>query len=149
MRVKNKEIRQRRHRKEQIIKAAIKEAKKGGGDKTEKKAAPAADKAVAKKPAAPKKAAKPKAAKPAKKSAPPRLSALDAAAQVLAASDKPMRAQDLIDQMAAKGLWKSPGGKTPAATLYAAVLREIQAKKSEARFKKVERGLFVSTGKKS
>ena len=68
-----------------------------------------------------------------------------AAAQVLAASDKPLRSQDLIDAMAAKGLWKSPGGKTPAATLYAAVLREIAAKKSEARFKKVERGLFIAT----
>ncbi len=101
------------------------------------------------------KAAKPKAAKsakpakttPAKQSAPPRLSALDAAAQVLAASDKPMGSHDLIDAMAAKGLWKSPGGKTPAATLYAAILREIQAKKSEARFKKVERGMFAATAR--
>lgn len=71
MRVKNKEIRQRRHRKEQIIKAAIKEAKKGAGDKP--KAAPAADKAVAKKPAAPKKTEtaekKPAAKKPAAKKA--------------------------------------------------------------------------------
>ena len=58
-----------------------------------------------------------------------------------------MRAQELIDQMAAKGLWKSPGGKTPEATLYAAVLREIQAKKDKARFKKVERGLFVAAKK--
>ena len=91
-----------------------------------------------------------KAAKPAKpaKAKPPRLSALDAAAQVLAASDKPLRAKDLIEQMEAKKLWKSPGGKTPEATLYAAMLREIAAKKGEARFKKVERGLFVATGKK-
>ena len=79
------------------------------------------------------------------KSAPPRLSALDAAAQVLVAGDKPMRVKDLIEQMEAKKLWKSPGGKTPEATLYAAMLREIQAKKSEARFKKIERGLFVAT----
>ena len=26
----------------------------------------------------------------------------------------PMRAIDIIQQMEAKGLWKSPGGKTPA-----------------------------------
>lgn len=53
MRVKNKEIRQRRHRKEQTIKAAIREAKQGA--KPEKKVvAPAAEKPAAKK-AAPKK----------------------------------------------------------------------------------------------
>ncbi len=76
---------------------------------------------------------------------PKRVSALDAAVQVLAKSAKPMRAKELIAEMGAKGLWKSPGGKTPEATLYAAILREIQAKKSESRFKKVERGLFVAT----
>ena len=105
-------------------------------------------------PVRPAKGAKAKAAKPGKsekpakapaKAKPPRLSALDAAAQVLAASDKPLRAKDLIEQMEAKKLWKSPGGKTPEATLYAAMLREIAAKKSEARFKKVERGLFIAT----
>lgn len=54
MRVKNKEIRQRRHRKEQTIKAAIREAKQGA--KPEKKVvAPAAEKAAAPKKAAPKK----------------------------------------------------------------------------------------------
>ena len=29
-----------------------------------------------------------------------------------------MRSKDLIDAMAAKGLWTSPGGATPHATLY-------------------------------
>ena len=43
MRVKNKEIRKRRHRKEQVIKAAIRAAKTG--EKAEKKvSAPAAEK---------------------------------------------------------------------------------------------------------
>ena len=37
----------------------------------------------------------------------------------------------------------SPGGKTPAATLYSAILREIQTKGKEARFKKSDRGLFT------
>ncbi len=71
MRVKNKEIRKRRHRKEQIIKAAIREAKNGTGEKAEKKTAATAEK-VAKKPAAPKKEAtekKPAAKKPAAKKA--------------------------------------------------------------------------------
>lgn len=75
---------------------------------------------------------------------PKRTSALDAAAQVLNASNKTMRAKELIDAMAAKGLWQSPGGATPHATLYAAMLREIAAKGKDARFRKVERGPFTS-----
>ncbi len=56
--------------------------------------------------------AEPKAAK---------LSALDAAAKVLAEHGQPMGCQELIGAMAVKGYWSSPGGKTPAATLYTAV----------------------------
>ncbi|GAF83555.1 unnamed protein product [marine sediment metagenome] len=85
-----------------------------------------------------------KKAKPKKvggKQKPKRVSALDAAAQVLAQADKPMRAQELIAAMAEQGLWSSPAGKTPHATLYAAMLREIGAKGDAARFKKVDRGL--------
>ena len=77
-------------------------------------------------------------------SAPKRISALDAAAQVLAASKEPMRAKDLIAAMAEQGLWSSPNGKTPEATLYAAMIREIAAKGTDARFRKVERGLFTT-----
>jgi hypothetical protein len=75
---------------------------------------------------------------------PKRVSALDAAAQVLAASEVPMRAKEMIAAMEAKGLWKSPGGKTPEATLYAAIIREIAAKGTAARFKKHERGVVVA-----
>ncbi|QOJ00920.1 MAG: hypothetical protein HRU70_10595 [Phycisphaeraceae bacterium] len=82
--------------------------------------------------------------KPARVAKPKRVSALDAAAQVLAASEVPMRATEMIAQMEAKGLWKSPGGKTPEATLYAAIIREIAAKGTAARFKKHERGVFVA-----
>lgn len=74
---------------------------------------------------------------------PKRVSALDAAAEVLKAEGKPMRAKDLIEAMTAGGLWSSPNGKTPEATLYAAMIREIATKGSEARFEKVERGMFV------
>jgi hypothetical protein len=93
------------------------------------------------------KAPKPKAAKApkqAKETKPKRVSALDAAAQVLASSEVPMRAKEMVAQMEAKGLWKSPGGKTPEATLYAAIIREIAAKGTAARFKKHERGVFVA-----
>src|SRR5262249_42398563 len=48
-------------------------------------------------------------------------SALDAAARVLGEAGKPMNCQEMITDMAAKGYWTSPGGKTPAATLYTAV----------------------------
>jgi hypothetical protein len=87
------------------------------------------------------KATKTKAVKEKK---PKRVSALDAAAQVLAASEVPMRAKEMIAAMEAKGLWTSPGGKTPEATLYAAIIREIAAKGTAARFKKHERGVFVA-----
>ncbi len=73
-----------------------------------------------------------------------RMSALDAAAKVLATAGEPMTAMALIEAMAAKGLWTSPGGKTPHATLYAAMVREINAKGAESRFKKTERGLFAA-----
>ena len=88
-----------------------------------------------------------KAAKPAKEKKPARISALDAAATVLAASKEPLRTKDIIEQMAAKKLWSSPNGKTPEATLHAALMREINVKKSASRFSKAGRGLFASTGK--
>ncbi|RIK62390.1 MAG: hypothetical protein DCC65_17490 [Planctomycetota bacterium] len=77
---------------------------------------------------------------------PKRVSALDAAATVLKKTGTPMRAQQLINAMAAQALWKSPGGKTPHPTLYAAILREITAKGKGARFRKVERGQFEFAG---
>jgi len=83
---------------------------------------------------------KAKAATPIKTKA-TRPSGLDAAAQVLAKAGQPMRCKDMVETMLAKGLWTT-GGKTPAATIYAAVIREIAAKGSESRFRKVDRGLF-------
>ena len=88
-----------------------------------------------------------KAEQPAKEMTPSpskRISALSAAAQVLAASEVPMRAKEMIAAMESKGLWTSPGGRTPEATLYAAIIREIAAKGTAARFKKHERGVFVA-----
>jgi hypothetical protein len=72
------------------------------------------------------------------------MSAIDAAAKVLADAREPMNCKSLIEAMAAKGLWTSPGGKTPWATLYSALLREINTKGSDARFVKVERGQFAA-----
>ena len=73
-----------------------------------------------------------------------KLSALDAAAKVLAKVNGGMNCGDMIEAMQKSGLWESPGGKTPAATLYSAIIREIKRKGAEARFKKIERGLFTT-----
>ncbi len=72
------------------------------------------------------------------------MSALDAAAKVLGESDAPMASKEMIEAMSAKGYWTSPGGKTPHATLYSAIIREIATKGSEARFQKTERGKFAA-----
>ena len=88
-------------------------------------------------PAKPKRARQEASERPAKK-----VSALDAAATVLRKSGKPMASREMISAMSEQGLWTSPGGKTPHATLYAAILREITAKGKDARFRKVERGRF-------
>ena len=87
-----------------------------------------------------------KTAKAAGETKPKRVSALDAAAQVLKASGKPMRAQELIAAVAKQGLWKSPAGKTPYATLYAAMLREERGKDTASRFTKVDSGRFEYAG---
>ncbi|HRP62580.1 MAG TPA: winged helix-turn-helix domain-containing protein [Phycisphaerales bacterium] len=84
-------------------------------------------------------------AKPSKTTANGRMSGLDAAAKVLADAGKPMRCKEIVDTAIAKGYWSS-GGKTPHATVYAAIIREIAAKKKEARFTKVERGMFAANG---
>jgi hypothetical protein len=73
---------------------------------------------------------------------PKTLSAIDAAAKVLGESGQPMRCPEMIEAMAKKRYWKSPGGKTPAATLYSAILKEIATKGKESRFVKVDRGQF-------
>lgn len=104
------------------------------------KGAKAAPKPTSPKPAMEPKAKKEKAPKPPKVK---KVSCLDAAAQVLAASTTPMRATEMIEAMTAKDLWKPGAGKTPDASLYAAIVREIAAKGEAARFKKHDKGQFV------
>jgi len=50
-------------------------------------------------------------------------SALDAAVRVLEEAGQPMTCPEMIEAIAKKGYWTSPGGATPAATLYSAILR--------------------------
>jgi hypothetical protein len=73
----------------------------------------------------------------------PKLSALAAAAKVLAETGQAMTCKELIAAMAARGYWTSPAGKTPESTLYAALAREINVKKDQARFRKSGRGTFA------
>ena len=95
-------------------------------------------------PATESKATKVKPAKKAKEPNEKKLSAIDAAAQVLAASKQSMTTKEMIEAMEKKALWTSPGGKTPHATLCSAIIREIAVKGKEARFTKTERGKFAA-----
>ena len=74
-----------------------------------------------------------------------KLSCLNAAIKVLGESGEPMNTKEMIEAMEAKGYWSSPGGKTPHATLYSAILREL-AKGDDSRFVKTDRGRFTVRG---
>jgi HB1, ASXL, restriction endonuclease HTH domain len=90
--------------------------------------------------------AKPKRQRKAKADSAPaekKVSALDAAAKVLGETGAAMTCKELIGAMSAKGYWTSPGGKTPDATLYSALLREIDTKGEQARFVKAAPGRFA------
>jgi hypothetical protein len=94
-------------------------------------------------------AAEPKAEKPkppatAKAKKEHRPSGLDAAVAVLAEAGKPMNTADMVKRMLESGLWKT-NGKTPAATIYAAIIREISVKGDASRFRKTDRGHFELT----
>lgn len=97
-----------------------------------------------------KKAAKATAKTPRTAKAEGKLSQLEAAVKVLTEAGEPMTTKAMIEAMAAKGYWTSPGGATPAQTLYSAILRDLQKHGQEARFIKVDRGQFaLNTGKAS
>jgi len=84
---------------------------------------------------------KPAQSKPKATKAERKPSGLDAAATVLAEAGEPLDTKTMVERMLAKDLWKTDG-KTPAATIYAAIIREIATKGSASRFRKTERGKF-------
>ncbi|MBX3323122.1 MAG: winged helix-turn-helix domain-containing protein [Phycisphaeraceae bacterium] len=96
------------------------------GPKTPARAAPGDDAPKAKKEKAPKPPKKP--------------SGLDLAAKVLAEAREPLSAKAIAERAIAAG-WVT-SGKTPHATLYAAIIREIASKGDAARFTKTDRRLF-------
>lgn len=73
---------------------------------------------------------------------PDSMSQLEAAVQVLSETGEPMTTKAMIEAMATQGYWTSPGGATPWATLYSALIREIANKGTESRFTKVDKGQF-------
>ena len=72
---------------------------------------------------------------------PKRVSGLDLAAKVLASAKEPLNTKTIAERVIAAG-WVTKGA-TPHATLYAAIIREIDLKGAESRFKKTDRGLFT------
>ena len=68
-------------------------------------------------------------------------SALTLAAAYLASCDNPKNIKEITEAVLAAG-WKTEG-KTPGATLNAAIIREIKAKGKESRFAKADRGMFT------
>ncbi len=74
-----------------------------------------------------------------------KVSGLTAAAIILAANPGiELRAKEIIEQAADQGLWKSRAA-TPHATIYAAMIREINSKGDDSRFKRGEaKGTFVT-----
>jgi hypothetical protein len=71
-----------------------------------------------------------------------KMSALEAAARVLAEVGVALTCREIVEQMAAKKYWRSPSGATPWSTIAAAIAREIKVKGAESRFTKTERGKF-------
>lgn len=70
-----------------------------------------------------------------------KLSLLAAAATVLANAEEPMACKAIVEGAMALG-WTT-SGKTPHATLYSAMTREINTKGDASRFIKVDRGRFA------
>ena len=76
------------------------------------------------------------------------MSLINAAAHILAQDDQePLRCKDIVEKAISQNLWQPGKGLTPAATLSAAMMREIKTKGNDSRFVKAERGLFTVQGK--
>jgi len=84
------------------------------------------------------KAKKAKAAKPKGERKP---GCLDAAAQVLADAGEPLGCSEIMNRILKRGLWATEG-KTPAATLYSALLRNVR-KGAASKFCKAAKGQFT------
>lgn len=115
--------------------------------KTRKSTTTKAKATKATKPVATKATARAKTKPTAKAEGSKKMSQIDAALAVLAKAGEPMNCKAMVEAMAKQGLWTSPGGATPDATLYASILRDLK-KGKDARFTKVDRGQFTLAGKR-
>lgn len=80
-----------------------------------------------------------------------RTSLMDAAVKVLQEADQadlPMNTTKMVEMAMSKGYWTpAKGGKTPANTLYAMILRDMQKHGTDARFRRAEeKGKFCLKG---
>jgi hypothetical protein len=107
-------------------------SKKGSRSETSTAKAPKAEKAPVEK-----KMSKPKSGG--------KMTGLDAAAKVLAEAGTPLKCTEIVEQALKAGYWQT-NGQTPSATLYSAMLREINVKGKESRFKRTDKGTFALNG---
>ena len=82
------------------------------------------------------------AANPKKERTTTKQGGLSGAVKVLEEAGQPINCAEMVKQMLEKGLRKT-NGKTPSATIYSAITREIKEKGETARFRKTERGKFT------
>jgi len=66
---------------------------------------------------------------------------LSCALRVLQEEARPLSCPEMVKLMLEKGYWKTDG-KTPAATIFSAIITEIKKKGADSRFRKTERGKF-------
>jgi hypothetical protein len=69
-------------------------------------------------------------------------SGLAGAIKVLADAGEPLGCKEIVARMLERGYWHT-NGLTPAATIYASMLREIKNKGTSSRFVKVDKGKFI------
>jgi hypothetical protein len=81
-------------------------------------------------------------AKPEKERTTTKQGGLSGAVKVLEEAGEPLNCKQMVERMLEKGYWQTDG-KTPSATIYSAILREIKEKGEGARFRKTERGKFT------
>ncbi len=75
---------------------------------------------------------------------PTKMSLVLAAVEVLGKAGKAgMKCDAIVAKAAELGLWESPNGLTPGATLYAALITEVNKKGTASRFTKVDKGTFA------
>ena len=67
---------------------------------------------------------------------------LKAAVRVLEEANQPLNCKIIVERMLQQGYWAT-NGKTPEATINAAISREIKTKGKSSRFRKVQLGLFT------